>query len=89
MRPVFQPHGELPWFARRRTVSSSSNDRVENAVAMNDDLWKWAGHIYASYAITGLVLTALAAWLIWDGRRQQRRLDALEARGIRRRADEG
>ena len=55
---------------------------------MNDDLWKWAGHIYASYAITALVLAGLVEWLIWDGRRQQRRLDALEARGIRRRADE-
>lgn len=55
---------------------------------MNDDLWKWAGHIYASYVITALVLAALAGWLLWDGRRQQRRLDALEARGIRRRAAE-
>lgn len=55
---------------------------------MNDDLWKWAGHIYASYMITALVLAALAGWLLWDGRRQQRRLDALEARGIRRRAAE-
>ncbi len=55
---------------------------------MNDDLWKWAGHIYASYAITALVLASLVVWLVWDGRRQQRRLDTLEARGIRRRANE-
>jgi heme exporter protein CcmD len=56
---------------------------------MNDDLWKWVGHIYASYAVTGLVLLALAAWLVWDGRRQQSRLDALEAGGARRRSDQG
>lgn len=55
---------------------------------MNDDLWKWAGHIYVSYAISALVLAGLVAWLLWDGRRQQRRLDALEARGVRRRAEE-
>lgn len=55
---------------------------------MDKDPWAWAGHIYASYAITAAVFMILAAWLIWDGRRQQRRLDALEARGIRRRADE-
>lgn len=55
---------------------------------VDKDPWAWAGHIYASYAITALVLVALVAWLVWDGRRQQRRLESLEARGIRRRADE-
>jgi heme exporter protein D len=54
---------------------------------MDKDPWTWAGHIYASYAITALVFIALAAWLVFDGRRQQRRLDALEARGIRRRGE--
>jgi heme exporter protein D len=52
------------------------------------DPWAWAGHIYAAYGITALVLAALVGWLIWDGRRQQRRIADLEARGIRRQADE-
>ncbi|MEQ1614678.1 MAG: heme exporter protein CcmD [Hyphomicrobiaceae bacterium] len=55
---------------------------------MDKDPWAWAGHIYASYAITALVLVALTLWLLWDGRRQLRRLAALEARGVRRRADQ-
>jgi heme exporter protein D len=54
---------------------------------MDKEPWAWAGHIYAAYALTALVLLALGCWLLWDGRRQQRRLDALEARGVRRRAD--
>lgn len=54
---------------------------------MNKDPWAWAGHIYSSYAITALVFLALIGWLIWDGRRQQRRLAELEARGLRRRAE--
>jgi heme exporter protein CcmD len=51
---------------------------------MNDDPWKWIGHITASYAVTTLVLALLITWLLWDGRRQQRRIDELESRGIRR-----
>jgi Heme exporter protein D (CcmD) len=51
------------------------------------DPWAWAGHIYASYALTALVLLALGAWLIWDGRRQQSRLADLAVRGIRRRGE--
>lgn len=54
---------------------------------MEKDPWAWAGHIYASYAITALVLVILVAWLIWDGKRQQGRLQALDERGVRRRAD--
>ena len=54
---------------------------------MDKDPWARAGHIYASYALTTLVLLGLGAWLLWDGRRQQRRLDALEARGVRRRTE--
>ena len=51
------------------------------------DPWAWAGHIFASYGLTAVVLLSLAAWLIWDGRRQQRRLADLEARGLRRRSE--
>ena len=54
---------------------------------MDKDPWTWAGHIYASYGLTAAVLLGLVAWLIWDGRRQQRRLEDLEARGIRRRSE--
>jgi heme exporter protein D len=50
------------------------------------DLGPHAAFIWASYTIVAIVLAALAAWLIVDGRRQQRLLDDLEARGVRRRA---
>ena len=39
------------------------------------------------YFLRALVFLALIGWLIWDGRRQQRRLEELEARGLRRRAE--
>jgi heme exporter protein D len=48
------------------------------------DLGTHAAYIWAAYAAAALVLAALVAWLIRDGRRQQRRLDDLEARGLRR-----
>lgn len=42
--------------------------------------------IIASYAAMALVLITLIAWLVIDGRTQQRRLADLEARGIKRRS---
>lgn len=51
------------------------------------DLGPHAAYIWASYAVAALVLAGLAAWLVLDGRRQQRLLDELDARGVRRRAD--
>ena len=33
-----------------------------------------------------VVLAGLIGWLVVDGRRQQRLIDALEARGVRRRS---
>jgi len=48
------------------------------------DLGPHAAYIWASYALVALVLAGLIAWLIYDGRRQQRRLAELEARGLRR-----
>jgi heme exporter protein D len=51
------------------------------------DLGPHAGFILASYAAAVLVLCALAAWLVLDGRRQQRLIDELEARGVRRRSE--
>jgi heme exporter protein D len=51
------------------------------------DLGPHAGFILASYAAAALVLCALAAWLVLDGRRQQRLINELEARGVRRRSE--
>jgi heme exporter protein D len=50
------------------------------------DLGPHAGFIWAAYAVVGVVLAALVAWLVLDGRRQQHLVDELEARGIRRRS---
>lgn len=50
------------------------------------DLGPHAAFIWASYAMVALVLALLVAWLIADGKQQQRRLDELEARGVRRRS---
>jgi heme exporter protein D len=50
------------------------------------DFGPHAGFIWASYAIVAVVLSLLVAWLVIDGRRQQRLLDELEARGVRRRS---
>lgn len=49
------------------------------------DLGPHAGFIWTSYGIMALVLAALVAWLIADGRRLKRNLDDLEARGVTRR----
>jgi len=50
------------------------------------DLGPHAAFIWASYGVVALVLALLIAWLIADGKLQQRRLEQLEARGIRRRS---
>jgi heme exporter protein D len=50
------------------------------------DLGPHAVFVWMSYAAVFVVLAALIAWLIRDGRRQQRRLLQLEARGVRRRS---
>lgn len=44
------------------------------------------GYVLVAYGMTALIIGALVAWLIIDGRRHQRRLSELEARGIRRRS---
>jgi heme exporter protein D len=50
------------------------------------DLGPHAAFIWASYTIVVLVLGLLVGWLIFDGQRQQRLLEGLEARGVRRRS---
>lgn len=50
------------------------------------DLGPYAPFIAASYAIAAAGLGLFIAWLVADGRRQQRRIDELEARGVRRRS---
>ncbi|MBV1695932.1 MAG: heme exporter protein CcmD [Hyphomicrobiales bacterium] len=49
-----------------------------------------AAFIIGSYALTALVIGGLAAWLVLAGRRHERRLEDLAARGVRRRSlDQG
>jgi heme exporter protein D len=49
------------------------------------DLGPHAAFIVASYTIFSLVLASLTAWLFYDGARQKRLLENLEAKGARRR----
>lgn len=49
---------------------------------------QWTFILWA-YALTAVVLAALSAWIVLDGRRRRAQLADLEARGIRRRSDTG
>jgi heme exporter protein D len=51
------------------------------------DLGPHAVYIWASYAVVAVGLAGLALWLVLDGRRQQRLIDELDRRGVRRRSD--
>jgi heme exporter protein D len=51
------------------------------------DLGPHAAFIWASYLAVAVVVAVLVLWLVVDGRRQQRALDDLEARGVRRRSE--
>jgi heme exporter protein D len=53
------------------------------------DLGPHAAFIWTSYAAVVVVVGALIAWLIHDGRRQRQRLMQLELRGARRRSGGG
>ncbi len=50
------------------------------------DLGPHAAFIVAAYAAMIVVLAGLIAWLLFDGWRQARALEALEARGVKRRS---
>jgi heme exporter protein D len=47
-------------------------------------LGKHAGFILAAYAAVFVTLAGLIAWLLWDGKRHERRLAELEAQGLGR-----
>jgi heme exporter protein D len=49
------------------------------------DMGPHAAFIWTSYALTAGVMVGLVAWLVWDGRRQAKRLADLETRAARRR----
>jgi heme exporter protein D len=51
------------------------------------DLGPHAAFIWSAYGVTVLALAGLIAWLVADGRAQERRLAGLAARGVRRRSD--
>ncbi len=50
------------------------------------DLGPHASFIIASYALVVAIIGALIGWTLFDGRRQKRALQDLEARGVRRRS---
>jgi heme exporter protein D len=51
------------------------------------DLGPHAAFIWTAYGAVALGLGGLIAWLILDGREQERRLDEFAARGIKRRSE--
>ena len=53
------------------------------------DLGPHASFIWSAYGMVALVIGALIAWLILDGREQERRLAGLAARGVKRRSSNG
>jgi heme exporter protein D len=55
---------------------------------MDMDLGPHAAYVWSAYAAVGAGLALLIVWLVCDGRRLQRLLDELEARGVRRRSDQ-
>lgn len=50
------------------------------------DLGPHASFIWSAYGVVTVVIGGLIAWLVLDGREQQRRLADLAARGVKRRS---
>ncbi|WP_072369875.1 heme exporter protein CcmD [Hyphomicrobium sp. NDB2Meth4] len=50
------------------------------------DLGPHASFIWAAYGVVTVVIGAMIAWLILDGREQERRLADFAARGVKRRS---
>ncbi|MFN0265030.1 heme exporter protein CcmD [Tepidamorphus sp. 3E244] len=53
---------------------------------MLEEFGRHAGYIAASYAITVAVIAGLILWVRHDGRAQQRALETMKSRGLRRRS---
>jgi heme exporter protein D len=51
------------------------------------DLGPHAAFIWTAYGVVTLVLAGLIAWLILDGREQERRLKDFADRGVKRRSE--
>jgi heme exporter protein CcmD len=45
------------------------------------DLGPHAAYIWSAYGVVAVTLSALIGWLVTDGRRQQRLIEGIEARG--------
>jgi len=45
------------------------------------DLGLHAAYIWSAYGVVAVTLSALIGWLVTDGRRQQRLIEGIEARG--------
>ena len=50
------------------------------------DLGPHASFIWSAYAVVTVVIGAIIAWLVVDGRQLERRLAGLAARGVKRRS---
>lgn len=50
------------------------------------DLGPHASFIWSAYGVVTLVIGGLIAWLVMDGREQERRLADLAKRGVKRRS---
>lgn len=50
------------------------------------DLGPYALYILLAYGGVAVLTAALIAYVVWDARRVERRLKALEERGVRRRS---
>jgi heme exporter protein D len=50
------------------------------------DLGPHASFIWSAYAVVTMVIGAIIAWLVVDGRQLERRLADLAARGVKRRS---
>ena len=70
------------WSGRRRVNWRRRSRRMD----LGMDLGPHAGFIWSAYGMVVLVIGGLIAWLVLDGREQERRLAELDARGVRRRS---
>jgi heme exporter protein D len=50
------------------------------------DLGPHASFILSAYGVVTVVIAGMIAWLVIDGREQERRLSELAARGVKRRS---